>query len=537
MSIPIITNNCSEHAVVGLSVESISTSTMQFILNEIRSAKQFVQARKRFSGQTDLSQIMDSFIDRVSKMIEAQPLSLGEISAIMHELEDSPYPENKNTAIIELLDAKMVADMASTPVTPTSKHASSTVNKSTLVAWWNYFTDQQWATLKSERSIFAKTEFVVHTSRSFGLVDPDEQSVKWLLAVLLKLHYGAELPDALTRFKQFLDLKLLFVSGAQAQNRNANHVPAALHHYPKDTTYLPEAVQAAVSGAVNRDIHPDTVGLTRIANIIPMRKISALLKGWSKEAIEAVCIAVAPSGKPKTEPASGSAFMPKTEPAPATPKKEPREAKFCPECGFHLIGCKHEPESVSPIVKSEAASASQTVSTDDDVRHKLRINGRPLAELPPVVKKEEEEEEPVLDAHSQAAIDALRLRKDKKREAEAAAKHAAGTKADEAETGSKHAAGTNDDDNDDGPKGRGNKRAKVAPKAAPKTGPKSAKTHGTKKKPAAAKHFIKRPAAAADPLKRTGCMKCRGNGCSTCAALDFGGKRITRKKWLTLGLK
>ena len=535
--------NCSEHTVVGLSVDSISTSTMQFILNEIRSAKRFVQARKRVKGNTELSQIMGSFVDRVSKMINTHSLSPGEISHIMHELEDSPYPEDKNETIIELLDSKVMTE-TSTPTAPTSKQAASSVNKSTLIAWWNYFDDQQWATLKSDRSLFAKTEFVVHMSRTFGLVDPDEQTVKWLLALLFKLHYGAELPDALARFKQFLDLKLLFTAESQTQLRKANNLPPALRDYPKDTTYLPEAVQAAVSGAVNRDTHPDTVGLLKIANLIPMRKVSALLKSWSKEAIDAVVNSVAPSCKPKTEPASGSASMPNTEPVPATPKMEPREAKFCPECGFHLTGCKHEPDSVSPIVKHEAASASQIGShapAHDDVRSKLRINGRPMSALPAVVKKEgemkeekeEEDEEkpvpakPVLDAHSQAAIDALRLRKDKKQKA-------AGTKAD----GSNADDDDDDDNDDDGPKGRGRKGTKRAPNVDPKTAPKSAKRHGTTKKPASAKHFIKRPAAAAaDPLKRTGCMKCRGNGCSTCAALDFSGKRITRKKWLTLGLK
>ena len=59
-----------------------------------------------------------------------------------------------------------------------SKHSANTGNKSTLLTWYNYFSHADWEKLTdAHRSWYVKSEFAVHKSRSFGCVDPCEQSV------------------------------------------------------------------------------------------------------------------------------------------------------------------------------------------------------------------------------------------------------------------------------------------------------------------------------------------------------------------------
>ena len=476
---------------------------MQHIVAEIRSAKHYIEARRRLNNSdTDLTQILCSFCDRLSKMIESASLSSAEVSAVMNELEGSPYGDDKTAILIQALDNKVLNPVHDQPVKAT-KQCSPTSGKSSITAWWNYFTDEQWAMLQSERSFFAKSEFAVHTSRAFGCVDPDEQSCKWLLATLLKLH-GAQ-TTALQRFQQFNDLKTLFVSEA---NRKSSG-PAALSDYPKDTKYLPESVSSVLGAIVCRDGAPEVTGIRKITHSIPMRKSSALLKGWTEEQIHA---AMGFPSKSKIEPQEATEPKIKTEvDKPKVCKVEPTAAthKFCPECGHSL--CSH---SLQHPVEADSRPGSAPIADDDSIRNKVRINGQKITthackSEPAANQVVADHGPPPLDAHALAAIEALKLRKDKKRDLEL------------------------DEDNTETPaKGVG----KPAPKKA--TGPKNKSKKPPTKKPAAARHTIKRPAAAiADPLKRTGCMKCRGNGCSTCAALDFGGQRITRKKWLTLGLK
>ena len=105
------------------------------------------------------------------------------------------------------------------------------------------------------------------------------------MALLLKLHHGTEQPNALVKFRYFNDLKALFVS--EAQTRKSMHVPPPMLEYPKNARDLPEVVAAAIGDDyVDRDDSADIVGLTSISHTIPMRKSSALLRGFDQDAIE-----------------------------------------------------------------------------------------------------------------------------------------------------------------------------------------------------------------------------------------------------------
>ena len=63
------------------------------------------------------------------------------------------------------------------------------------------------------------------------------------------------------------------------------------------------------------------------------------------------------------------------------------------------------------------------------------------------------------------------------------------------------------------------------------------KKPASKKRPAASSYATLRRPAAAAPANGMGCLKCRGNGCSTCANPNFSGKRLTHVQWLRLGYK
>ena len=205
--------------------------------------------------------------------------------------------------------------------------------------------------------------------------------------------------------------------------------------------------------------------------------------------------------------------------------------KFCPECGTHLTADSHEETPRRAAIKDEHVDDSA------DIRTKLGINGQPLNadfKLEPVDEKpsvestlgqplkadfklEPKPPPPMPDEHAQAALNALRNRKEKQ-DAEAAAKVAG---ADEG--------GDDDDDVEQSDDDWADDAATTKRPA------------GTCKKPAASskhvqklvqKKVLKRPAS-----NSKGCMRCRLMGRKTCDDQDFGGKHITRVDWLELGLK
>ena len=186
---------------------------MQFVLNELKSAKQYVEARRRQADKVDISHILTGFADSLIKETNSNRLNSAEISKIVDELNSSPYDEDQTISIIKLLDSKLLEGMADSESQGSADHSASkqcevsAATKSTLLAWHNYFSNDDIDKLSdAHRSWYVKSEHAVFRSRSWGCVDPCEQSVKSLLALLLKLNFVADLPDALTKFRYFNDL-------------------------------------------------------------------------------------------------------------------------------------------------------------------------------------------------------------------------------------------------------------------------------------------------------------------------------------------
>ena len=511
-------------------------ATMQLVLNELKSAQDFVQARQKHKQQVNLNQILTSMSNNFVKKLNSNHLSPAELTTVITELENSPYMDEDTAKIISLLDEKMVGSGEPTVTTKSDKTANNTP-KSVIEAWHNYMDSTDWTRFcDPNKSFYLKYEHAVSKSRSFGCIDPDEQSVKALLALLLKLHYGADQPDALQKFRYFNDLKSLFTT---TPNGRKSSLPAPMEQYPNDPGELPNSVKSTLAGYVIRDESADIMGVNTIMNHIPMRRGSALLEGFDKNLILDACKSLpraSPSkqsqkssdsqGSSDTKPQPGIKLAPHAA-RPAHPESSHHIYNFCPDCGFKLdkqsVGVENTPES-------------------SDILSKIRIGGVPFKRELPALKTEAFEAQrskpveqptqpgadtssvvgthkpPALDAVSLAALSALQNRKEKKRAAEILdAGHTDGAK-DE------------DDDDDDDDAGGGVGSGGVAT-ARPTTRAIGKRPAGKVRRPASkvkqTKIIMKKPSA-----EPTGCSKCRGTGCGKCRAKGFTGTRITRAEYL-----
>ena len=153
------------------------------------------------------------------------------------------------------------------------------------------------------------------------------------------------MPDALTKFKYFSDLKDLFISEQQA--RRSSSPPQSMLEYPKNQGGLPEAVAAAIGDDyVIRDDSPDIIGLNVISISIPMRKNSILLRNVDTVAIDDACKSLPrtqPSPRPSPTKPHDEHKRQASVPAPVATDSDsqPSGYEFCPECGNHLTPHTH----------------------------------------------------------------------------------------------------------------------------------------------------------------------------------------------------
>ena len=382
------------------------------------SVKKFVAARKqhRGAGDTSMVQMLDSFTAELKKLIINHKISsANDISTIMSELNESPYGDSRTASIIECLE-KCMMDV-NEDYEPIEAEDDGTSGKSKLTTWWNYFTESDWKALASDgKSWWAITELAVHRASSFGCCNPNETSVKWLMALLLVIHYKrASMPNPLHKYRPFNGLKALFDSASKC----GDGIPTKLSEYPRDPSELPSEMQACYldDPAVNKDKHPDITSVPKIAKIIPMRKTSALLEGTPEHEFERTPL---PTKKIKPPGRSTSSLLSaainvepdvKTEPVKAC-SVEPHKCIFCPWCGHNLR------ETCSPVKAEpdEPAKAESVHVPRPGLDAILRVNGTPLQNEPVSAESELKSEPvltpPVLDAHAQAAIDALQTRKE-----------------------------------------------------------------------------------------------------------------------------
>tara|TARA_B110001469_G_scaffold121339_1_gene130721 strand:- start:3178 stop:4752 length:1575 start_codon:yes stop_codon:yes gene_type:complete len=516
---------------------------MQFVLNELKSAKEFVQARQKHKQQVNLDQILTSMSSNFVKKLESNRLSPSELTKVMTELEDSPYMDEDTAKIISLLDAKMLGSSEPTGATKSDNRPTIRQNvsnhKSVMDAWHNYMDSNDWNRFcDPNKSFYLKYEHAVYKSRTFGCIDPEEQSIKALLALLLKLHFGTDQPDALQKFRYFNDLKLLFTTSIPGRKSST---PTPMNNYPTDPGELPDSVKSALTGYVIREESADIIGVNAIMNSIPMRRGSALLNGYDKNAILDACKSLPRASPTKysqkssdSHKSSDSQGSSDSKPTPdiksehhAAPHPDSSHGicNFCPKCGFQVckqsVGVEDTPENSDIVSKIRIGGVPfkrelTAVKTEAVVAQTIKPVEQPTQPVvdTPVV---DTHKSPGLDAVSLAALHALQTRKEKKRAAEAYdAGHTDGAKDED------------DDDDDDEAAGGGVGSGEVAA-VMPKTRA-IGKRPACKRPASKVKHttcIMKKPSS-----ERSGCCKCRGTGCGTCRAKTFTGKRITRAEYL-----
>lgn len=429
---------------------------MDKILAEIRSVKRFWSARKSHAN-CELDQVRKSFADQLLKLIGKAKLTTWDVAAITEELQADdaglcPYGEHC-TDILDALDKLVVTPLDQNP-DDAEAIADTSAGKQMLQHWYAYPTVAEWSImLDNQKSMHVKMATMVHRARRIGVVGPNEQAVKWLLALIYKCHY-TELPLPKQRFRQLCDLKLMFIT--EAESRPDMICPKSCKNYPDKANKLPSAILSAAYEADEQplDKSGEMTGLAAIAKLIPLRKSSKLLKGveWSDDEDD-----IPKRKRPKREQSTAGAqaepIPMKIEPLnpvknePVTPMADQR---FCHTCGHELGAARASPDHVCPNIKAEEPEDEAKIR----IRSQLRLNGQHVAVQPavttsaPVLKlesltKEEantETEPPKLDPYAQAAVDALRSRNDKKVAAAAAAAQAQKSAADAA----KKAAGAAD---------------------------------------------------------------------------------------------
>ena len=98
---------------------------MQLVLNELKSAQDFVQARQKHKQQVNLNQILTSMSSNFVKKLNNNHLSPAELVTVTTQLEHSPYMDEDTAKIISLLDEKMMISGEPTVTTKSDKTANS----------------------------------------------------------------------------------------------------------------------------------------------------------------------------------------------------------------------------------------------------------------------------------------------------------------------------------------------------------------------------------------------------------------------------
>ena len=244
--------------------------SVQDILKELEGVKAYMASRPQTPGAS--GSVAKSFAASMLKMISVcNFISPHDAAKLNSTLSDSsPYNESDTKNIREFIDKK-VGDMSIAK----SQHKSSGNQQSQLLEHWgNYLTQKDWDFLNDSKQHFsAKMTRFMERANLLGLVCTfDEQTYKWMLAVLLAVQYK-ETPDAHFIYAKLQELK-------QAKEAETKYYPHTfLSKYPKFPSELDSIMFAyAYPDAADKPVSVKLPGLQAIASRIPLRSNSKLLK-------------------------------------------------------------------------------------------------------------------------------------------------------------------------------------------------------------------------------------------------------------------
>ena len=234
------------------------------LLKEIASVKDFFKGRDYEEGtlQTLSNNFATSLVQQINSCLT---ISLPDASSLIEALNDSPYDDSNLKKIIDAVDSKVLNSTA-------ERMAASCPKDQVLKERWNMCTQEDWDFFRSHHGFHAKMTKLVDRGQSVGCIYPDEQSLKWMLAMLLLTHYTDKLLGPKAIYDKLQELKLIVA----CERKPYPHEQLAT--FPSKPQDLPKAVfdHAYKDGPPISVVVPGIKSFAETA--IPLRSNSKLLK-------------------------------------------------------------------------------------------------------------------------------------------------------------------------------------------------------------------------------------------------------------------
>ena len=239
--------------------QTCSASMSSAMIDEVKSAINFFKER---SDHPHPATIATSFAaNLISRISSSLTLSTKDATDLLSVLKDSPYDDASMVRITAAIDAKLVFSTM-----------SHTVKDQFLKEWWHYLTADDMTFIKDPKHSFhAKMTKIVERANLLGCTHPSQQTLKWMMAMLLMCHYK-DIPTSSEVYEKLQDLKQVILCERKP------YPLAGLRAYPA----TPEELPAEVFAYAYADGKPVPVVMPGIASIaegkIPLRSGSRLLK-------------------------------------------------------------------------------------------------------------------------------------------------------------------------------------------------------------------------------------------------------------------
>jgi hypothetical protein len=164
------------------------------VLKEINSVRKFFETRSSDSDPTALQQsFADSIIHKISLMKDFGAMDAAKLNEAL-----SDDPVGSQTARIKAHVEELVGNNCKKSMASASTHSKPQGPKSSqFLKYWNRYCTKSELTYLSDdsKSFNSKLTLLVERAMKVGCHSGEEQTKKWMLALLVRLHYK-ELPSA-----------------------------------------------------------------------------------------------------------------------------------------------------------------------------------------------------------------------------------------------------------------------------------------------------------------------------------------------------
>ena len=238
----------------------------QAIINEIDSVKSFLNARPSDEANCATNEALKKNFTAalVQQVNSCLSLHKADATLVVDALKDSPYGDVNTKRILAAIDAKVIHNASAAT-------AATGVKDQFLKTWWNMCTQDDWDWFKDpKRSFYQKLTKLVDRGNLLGCNHPDEQTLKWMLAMLLMTHYG-DMPSAAIIYEKLQELKQIV-----AAERKASPLEQ-LQSFPNTPSELPKDIYS-YAYSDGDPIAVELPGVNAIADKISLRSNNRLLK-------------------------------------------------------------------------------------------------------------------------------------------------------------------------------------------------------------------------------------------------------------------